>query len=268
MKKLLSHITAYLDYIRKECTLYVSIHFDESVLHHLPQTVLRKLLPYNSHLNPYCFAVKKNHHAQCRAHQKDIIKECCTEGSCRMCHAGVWEYIFPIRKDETTIGYVAISGYREKTVPTACPDSALWENALRKEKIPVWLCEALAPPLAIMLEQIFIRYAKEPANEFNMFVNFLSEYHTDITLTDLCRHFGRSKSYISHMFKRESGMTLRAYCNALKLEDAKNLLLDTTLSITEIALDSGFNDTSYFISLFSKKFGVSPLQYRKQHENP
>jgi hypothetical protein len=54
-------------------------------------------------------------------------------------------------------------------------------------------------------------------------------------------------------------MTIRAYCNALKLEDSKTLLLTTDYSITDIALDLGFSDTSYFISLFKKKYGISPL---------
>ena len=65
------------------------------------------------------------------------------------------------------------------------------------------------------------------------------------------------------MFKSSSGMTIRAYANLLKLEDAKKLLSETDLSITEIALDTGFNDVSYFIKLFKKQFGISPLKYRK-----
>lgn len=62
-------------------------------------------------------------------------------------------------------------------------------------------------------------------------------------------------------------MTIRACCNKLKLEDAKKLLLKTDIPITEIALNVGFNDTSYFISLFKNQFGISPLKYRKTNKD-
>lgn len=267
MEKLISNITAYLDYIRRDCDLYVSVHFAANVLHHLPHAALSRLLAYNSHTNPYCIAVKKKHHSKCIAYQQKLIEGSAGERFCSMCHAGVCEYIYPIYKDDKAIGFIAISGYRQENAPGPCVDSALWKSALRATEIPARLCDAILPPLALMLRELFVRYAKAPANEYNMLVQFLHEYHTGITLSDLCRHFGRSKSYISHMFRRESGMTLRAYCNHLKLEDAKKLLLDTTRSVTEIALDTGFNDVSYFIALFREKFGVSPLQYRKKNSD-
>ena len=66
-------------------------------------------------------------------------------------------------------------------------------------------------------------------------------------------------------FKKENGMSIRAYCNDLKLEDAKKLLLHTDSSVTEIAFDVGFHDASYFIFLFKKRFGLSPLQFRRKN---
>ena len=59
-------------------------------------------------------------------------------------------------------------------------------------------------------------------------------------------------------------MTIKEYCNNLKLEDARKLLAETNFSVTEIAYDSGFNDVSYFISLFKEKYGTSPLKFRNK----
>ena len=84
-----------------------------------------------------------------------------------------------------------------------------------------------------------------------------------ITTEEMCIR-DRSRSYISHMFKSRCGVTIRAYCNRLKLEDAKNLLGKTDLPITEIALNVGFGDVSYFIRLFRERFSMTPLQYRKE----
>ena len=117
-----------------------------------------------------------------------------------------------------------------------------------------------------MLENFISDLNPEAGDEYNMLLQFLNEYHTSISLDDLCRHFGRSKSHISHLFKASSGMTIRAYCNILKLEDSKKLLCTTDLSITEIAFESGFSDASYYISLFRKSFGLSPNQFRKQYK--
>ena len=65
------------------------------------------------------------------------------------------------------------------------------------------------------------------------------------------------------MFRQKSGKTLRSYCNDLKLEDARTMLTDTDLSVTDIAMETGFNDVSYFIYMFRKKYGVSPYKYKK-----
>ncbi len=266
MEKLILNIISYLDYIKNNCGLNVSVHFGENTPNCLPSKAISILMPYNFHSNPYCIAVKKNHHNRCICHQKKIIENSFEESFCKMCHAGVFEYIHPIYNDEKAIGFVAVSGYRKSEPNVNCENTELWKSGLSEEEIPKELCDAIIPPLRIMLEQLYSCYAKEtmPANEYNMIVQFLNEYHNNITLSDLCSHFGRSKSYISHMFKKQCGMTLRTYCNNLKLRDAKKLLESTDISVTSIALDTGFNDVSYFIYLFRKKFGVSPLKYRNK----
>lgn len=267
VEKLILKINRYIGYLNKECGLNVSVHFDQNILYCLPQKIVPMLLEYNSHTNPYCIAVKRTKHHECVLYQQSIIKSGVKESFFNMCHAGVLEYVHPIFKAENTIGFVVASGYRNKVLELSCAKADLWEMALSDEEIPKVLCDTLIPPLCIMLEQLFELYAKESANEFNQLIQFLNEYHNNVTLADLCEHFGRSKSYISHMFKRESGMTIKAYCNKLKLADSKKLLLETDFSMTEIAFDTGFNDVSYFIYLFKKEFGISPLKYRKNNLN-
>lgn len=267
MCKLTSNIISYLSYIKKTHGLNISIHFEENTLNLLPQSVLSKLREYNVHTNPYCIAVKREHHIKCVLYQKNIIKNSKDDNFCCVCHAGVLEYIYIIFKNSNPIGFISISGYRQKNPTTNCIDYYLWKKTLSKKKFPKTLLDSIIPPLKIMIEQLFECYSTENMTEYNMYLQFVNEYHNNISLSDLCNHFGRSKSYISHIFKQKSGKTLKTYCNDLKLEDAKKLLCQTEASVTDIAFNVGFNDTSYFIALFKKKYGISPLKYRKTAQN-
>lgn len=83
-----------------------------------------------------------------------------------------------------------------------------------------------------------------------------------ISLHDLAGHFHMSEKYISRYFREHFQLTLSQYITYLRLSHAKHLLETTSLSITEIALQSGFPNVSYFIRTFKNTFHVPPLQYR------
>ena len=70
-------------------------------------------------------------------------------------------------------------------------------------------------------------------------------------------------SYISHLFKKHCGKSIRAYTNDLRISEAKKLLKNTGLSIKEISERTGFFDSNYFSNSFKKETGVSPKEYRK-----
>ena len=267
MNNLLENIISYLKYLNGELKLTISVHFEQNVFDHLSHGIVSTLLPYNSHTNAYCVMTKSVNHNKCILNQKDILNKCRKhESFLNICHAGVSEYIYPICRADNVVGFVAASGYRQKrTENTEISNYHLWKSVLSRE-IPVKLFEAVTPPLCIMLEQLLAEHSILSGSEYSQILQFLNEYHTSVALSDLAKHFGRSKSHISHLFKKESGMTIRAYCNHLKLIDAKKLLLTTDLPITEIAFNVGFNDTSYFIALFRKEFGITPLQYRYENK--
>lgn len=88
-------------------------------------------------------------------------------------------------------------------------------------------------------------------------------YTNKITLYDLAKHFHLSEKYISRYFKEHFYLTFSDYVNHLRLTYAKKLLETTELSITEIALRSGFSNVSYFIRTFKSCYGNPPLKYRK-----
>ena len=266
MDILLRTVTGYLDYLRKNQGLNLSVHFSRNALMTLPHSAWVRLSGYTSHTNPYCMAVKKHRHQACLLCQQQTRAGCLPDrGFCRCCHAGVLEYIYPIRTGAGIIGYIAVSGYRPEVPPQPTFDLDLWLGALSGSPVPLEQCEALVPPLSVLLENLFSKYSGAAPDEYTLILQYLQEYHNSVTLSQLCAYFNRSASHISHLFKQRSGVSIREYCNRLRLEDARVLLLTTELSVTQIALDVGFQDTSYFVSLFRKEYGLPPLKFRKSH---
>lgn len=93
---------------------------------------------------------------------------------------------------------------------------------------------------------------------------YIQQHYTDkITLQDLAEQFHLSEKYISRYFKEHFYLTFSDYVNHLRLTHAKKLLETTELSVTEIALCSGFPNVSYFIRTFKTCYEKPPLKYRK-----
>lgn len=72
-----------------------------------------------------------------------------------------------------------------------------------------------------------------------------------------------SPTYFSKKFKQTTGMGFKEYLNYVRLKHAQAALLTTDSTITEIALEYGFNDSNYFKDLFKKVYGKSPREFRK-----
>ena len=263
MKTLLSDTVRYLEYLRTECRLSLSLHFEGGVLARLSDEVMAALFPYNSHTGSYCTAVKTRAREACLAEQQALLLRC-REGVafCHTCHAGVMQFIYPIRSEEAPLGLVAVSGYRGDA-PASGREPQLWEAVLDPSSPPEPLLLAVLPPLAVMLSQLLSSSLREGDSEYHRILRYLDEYHANLTLSDLCRHLERSPSHVSHLFRSRSGKSIRAYCNERKLEDARSLLAETELSVTEIGFHVGFHDTAYFIGLFKRRFGITPLAYRR-----
>lgn len=89
-------------------------------------------------------------------------------------------------------------------------------------------------------------------------------YDESFSLYELSQICGMSESSLRHHFKAHTGYSLLDYRNNVRLKIAEQLLQNTKLPISEIALEIGFNDISFFNRLFRKNHNMSPRQYRKQ----
>lgn len=99
--------------------------------------------------------------------------------------------------------------------------------------------------------------------EKEMITYIRQNYTREISLQEFGMQFHLSEKYISRYFKEHFHITLSQYINHLRLEHARQLLQESAVPVTEVALQSGYQNVSYFIRCFKKMYGVSPLKYRK-----
>ena len=85
----------------------------------------------------------------------------------------------------------------------------------------------------------------------------------EMSLSVLAEEFHLNPQYISQLFKNEIGVGFLAYLTNIRMEKAKKLLLSTSLSIAEVAEQSGYGDYRVFTKVFKKTEGITPSQYRR-----
>ncbi|MBO5033614.1 MAG: AraC family transcriptional regulator [Lachnospiraceae bacterium] len=89
-------------------------------------------------------------------------------------------------------------------------------------------------------------------------------YSNNITLNDIASAGNICRSKCCQIFKKYVGQSPMDFVNSYRLEVSQNLLLTTTLNITDICTTCGFNHLSYFTKQFQIKYGCTPRDYRKK----
>ena len=84
-----------------------------------------------------------------------------------------------------------------------------------------------------------------------------------ISMSDMVKHIGLGRSRMFDLFKSVTGMTPNDYLLRLRVEKAQELLANSSQSITDIALTSGFSSCQYFDNVFRKYTGQTPQEFRK-----
>ncbi|WP_159888550.1 AraC family transcriptional regulator [Paenibacillus puerhi] len=91
-------------------------------------------------------------------------------------------------------------------------------------------------------------------------------YKEEITLERLAEDIHLSKAYVSRIFRRETGNSITDYITARRIRQACRLLETTTLPVERISAEVGFSTATYFIQLFKRVVGTTPLKYRRHFE--
>ena len=124
--------------------------------------------------------------------------------------------------------------------PVMCMDYAKRMQTLRKQKV----CSL---PIARCIDYIY------------------DHLHTKITLESLSGLVNLSPTYLSRLFKKETGISVSHYIQLKKIQTAENMLVYSDYSAVQIAGILAYPTQSYFTELFKKETGMTPVQYRNTH---
>ena len=281
LKDIVCDIENYIEYLNKTYSLYISLH-PKAYEEFISTTGLRRFI---THTVPYCLYLKKYPEVSrhCVACQDKVFKRCSEGEFTGVCHAGVFEYVYPFYGEKCVKGFVSVSGYRayeeranasthHLSLKYGLPYDELqnYYKSLKKEKPDSRFIDMLLHPLCHMLELVY-NYLPEMGREINKTRDFYTKilYYLDrnhcsrISLDDMCEHLNCSKSYISHIFKKYNGHTISEYLNIIRVSEAKMLLVNSGLNITQVALSVGFSDSNYFAVVFKRLEGMTPRKYRE-----
>lgn len=198
--------------------------------------------------------------------------------------------VFVICFDSFSQALMPISGnpFSPDDVQLACMEKILEESATTFCMNESGHLDVLPAPcfggqqaLMLQLEYLLITLVRRMSGERNSDIVFFSDenFYADLakvilrflrenldkklTLDDICSKFSYSRSFLCKTFKEQTGETLITCLNRLKIEEAKRLLKETSLTVTDISASLGFREVKYFDAIFKKQTGFTPLAYRE-----
>lgn len=256
------------------------------------------LRPYAAHTNPFCMFIKqeKQMYYKCLSMMRPMYNRCLATQDCffGVCHAGVYEYVVPIRIADEVLGSINVAyfdGDRQlshrliRHLFRNAPDKAMHAIGLFDLHMP----SCSAPPaevltaarmLAEYLGMTYMRFKsagiggtgarRAQDHRENLIIVEAQEYirmnfASPIRVLEIARHCHCSESYINHMFNKHTGVNINVYINKIRIEHAKNYLLTTSDSIAAIALNVGFSDPNYFSRVFSSLVAIPATEFRRRY---
>ena len=257
------------------------------------------LYPYLGHKNPYCIHVKsdKERYHHCLSMMKKIAIKSVSEGGKSffgVCYAGVGEYVIPIMAGDLLLGAItagcavlppetvrsrivtamgnapqedverSFQLYEQSITPMAAEPEQLL-SAL--EFVSSYLAQSYHAMQQAGDGRLIIRPRNSNTEEvFKQLLHYVHDHYTErLTVQEMSVILHCSESYLNHMIKKKLGVTFSTYINKLRIEHAKEMILDTNESMLTIALAVGYSDPSYFSRVFMQLMDITPSEFRRRY---
>ena len=176
------------------------------------------------------------------------------------CHQNLVEAVSPIKINNKVIGFLMIGQVRGE-------QSACNSGDILYEKLPRYSNNEIMAYLnileALCLYIINKRLIKNTESILEQIDNIIDkDISCDLTIKALCKRLGVTRSTLYRNLG--IGFNISAYIKNRRLHKAESLLRDTDLAVSLISEQCGYADYNYFIKVFKRKYGLSPLKYRKK----
>ncbi|MCI8496817.1 MAG: AraC family transcriptional regulator [Clostridiales bacterium] len=99
-------------------------------------------------------------------------------------------------------------------------------------------------------------------------LSYITANLSDITLGQMAEYLGYNESYTSSLIKEITGRNFRDLVREQRTQEASRLLVSSDLPLSEIMQQVGYHDPSHFYKAFRTTFGMTPSQYRSEHQPP
>jgi len=234
-------------------------------------------LPFQQgfHTSPICRAEKATAEGYAACYRcrnlalKMAVRRKKSFGGC--CVKGIYEYCRPVIHEDEVACVIFVGNIRGD-------DPA--KNARLQEKHGGDVLQTLEPDFSpercqktadIVESYILHLLSAYAGSEFAAFDPLLENIKSHLaenmrfgfSMQELAEVFNYNEKYIGRYFKSKTGMTVREYCNQMKIDRAKKLLRDTDLSIATVATRIGYNNVTYFNRVFHLETGMSPKEFRR-----
>jgi len=239
--------------------------------------------------NPFCALVSQKSRAcaACLQVWEQLCEKAVNEPKTITCPAGLLDTAVPVRLGDRLIGYLQ-TGQLLGSRPTPRQferaaklvagwgvdlDRATLREAFYSTKVVtakqhesiVRLLVIFAQHLAMLGNQIFIQQKNTEPPIIKRAKEYIYEHHTEeLSLARAAKAVNMSTFYFCKMFKKVTGINFTDYLSRVRIEKAKNLLLNPNLRVSEIAFEVGFQSLTHFNRVFKKLLGQSPTEYRAQ----
>lgn len=210
----------------------------------------------------------------CTVSDKNLYELCVKTGKpqTHRCHAGFVDMCVPVCKEGVALGYLIMGRMRTSEAPNAAllstfPDPVEAEALYRA--LPLYTEERAAAVVNlatilvsyILTENLILTRNSDEAARLRTYVE--KNLAEPLCAERICRDLHLSKTMLYRLFNDHIGCGVNQYITAKRIQLAKELLLHSALSVSEICERVGFSNSTYFCRLFKQKTGISPLRYRK-----
>ena len=245
-------------------------------------TDFKEIAAYPENTLPFCSLVQKNEGELCECIECDRRASIIVKNSGKpliyKCRHGLCEVVCPLYNFGTPTGYIMMGQVADEDTDRNALFGVLKERGVDSiearraiQATPLVIAdkiESYAKIMTICAEYITLTNAlpsHSPKIPELAKIYIHENFSERITIKDICKSLGCSKSALLSTFKSEYGITVNSYLCNIRIDEAKRLLTSTSLSICDIADKIGFYDQSYFSKVFSQKVGITPTDYRREN---